>query len=119
MKIWNKGIVTGLLAGVVIFSSLPAWAAGPYGSYIDRRQMNQQHRIYQGYQSGRLTPGEFRRLEHQQGRIRLAEARMRADGHLDRYERARLNRMQTHANRDIYRYNHNNRYNNYWRPGWR
>jgi hypothetical protein len=112
MKIWTKGIVTGLLAGLVTLYSLPALAA-PYGPYIDRREANQQRRIYQGLRSGRLTPGEFRRLEHQQGHIRLAEARMRADGHLNRYERARLNQMENHANRNIYRYNHNN-----WRPGW-
>ena len=31
MKTWTKGIVTGLLAGVVILGSLPA-VAGPYDS---------------------------------------------------------------------------------------
>jgi hypothetical protein len=113
MKNWTKGIVTGLLTAAVILSSLPAWAAGPYAPYINRREAHLQHRIYQGLRSGRLTPGEVRRLEHRQGRIRMAEARMRADGHLDRYERARLNRMESHASRNIYRYNHNN-----WRPGW-
>lgn len=113
MKTWTKGIVTGLLMGAIILASLPALAAGPCAPYIGRREANQQRRIYQGLRSGRLTPGEFRRLEHQQRHIRLAEARMRADGHLDRYERARLNRMENHASRDIYRYNHNN-----LRPGW-
>jgi len=112
MQTWTKGILTGLLAGLIILSSLPALAR-PYGPCIDRRQMNQQHRIYRGHQSGRLTPGEFRRLEHQQRRIHLAEARMRADGHLNRYERARLNRMENHLGRNIYQYNHNQR------PGWR
>lgn len=123
MKTWTKGIVAGLLGGVVILGSLPA-LAGPYGSYLDQRQMNQERRIYQGVQSGQLNPGEFRRLENQQGRIRAAEARMRSDGRLDRYERARLNRMENRANRDIYRYKHNNfRQANYrpanWRAGWR
>jgi hypothetical protein len=113
MKTWIKGIATGLLTGAVILSSLPAFAAGPYGPYLNRREARLQHRLYQGLRAGRLTPGEARRLEHQQGRIRLAEARMRADGHLNRYERARLNRMANHASRNIYRYNHNN-----WRPGW-
>jgi hypothetical protein len=112
MKTWTKGIVTGLLAAVVTLSSLPA-LAGPYGPYINRQELNERHRIYQGLRSGRLTPREVRRLEHQQGRIRLAEARMRADGHLNRYERARLHRMENHAGYNIYRYNHN-----HWRPGW-
>ncbi|MDP1761928.1 MAG: hypothetical protein Q8L43_06865 [Deltaproteobacteria bacterium] len=123
MKTWTKSIVAGLLGGVVILGSLPA-LAGPYGSYLDQRQMNQERRIYQGVQSGQLNPGEFRRLENQQGRIRAAEARMRSDGRLDRYERARLNRMENRANRDIYRYKHNNfKQANYrpanWRAGWR
>jgi hypothetical protein len=107
MKTWTKTIVTGLLAGVVILGSLPA-LAGPYGSYLDQRQINQERRIYQGVQSGQITPGEFRHLENQQGRIRAAEARMRADGRLNRGERARLNRMENRASRDIYRYRHNN-----------
>ena len=123
MKTWTKTLVTGLLAGVVILGSLPA-LAGPYGSYLDQRQINQERRIYQGVHSGQLSPGEFRRLENQQGRIRAAEARMRADGHLDRYERARLNRMENRANRDIYRYKHNNFSQATYRPancraGWR
>ena len=109
MKTWTKGIVAGLLAGVVILGSLPA-LADPYGSNIDRREMNQERRIYQGVQSGQITPGEFRRLENHQARIRAAEARMRADGRLDRYERARLTMMQDRASRDIYRYRHNNNY---------
>jgi hypothetical protein len=113
MKTWTKGIITSLLMGVVIFSSLPALAGGPYAPYIDGREARLQHRMYQGLRAGRVTPGEYRRLEHQQGRIRLAEARMRADGHLDRHERARLNRMENHASRTVYQYNHNNR-----RPGW-
>jgi hypothetical protein len=113
MKTWTKSILTGLLTGAVILSSLPAFAGGPYDRCIDRREANQQRRLYQGLRSGRLTPGEFRHLEHQQRHIRLAEARMRADGYLDRHERARLHRMENHASNNIYRYNHNN-----WRPGW-
>lgn len=107
MKTWTKGIVTGLFGGLVILGSLPA-VADPYPPNIDQRQINQQHRIYQGVQSGQITPGEFRHLENQQGRIRAAEARMRADGRLNRGERARLNRMENRASRDIYRDRHNN-----------
>jgi hypothetical protein len=105
MKTWTKGLLTGLLTGAVIISSLPALAAGPYCRYPDRREIRLQQRLYHGLRSGRLTPGEYRRLEHRQHRIRLAEARMLADGHLDRWERARLHAM--------HRYNHNS-----WRPGW-
>jgi hypothetical protein len=133
MKTWTKGIVTGLLAGVVSLGSLPA-VAGPYDSYINRQEMAQEHRIHQGLYSGRLSPGEFRRLENQQARIRATEAQMRADGRLTRGEKTQLAQMQERANRNIYRYKHNNygpasyrpasyRPAHYrpvnWRAGWR
>ena len=115
MKTWTKGIVAGLLAGLVILGSLPA-LAGPYSPNIDQREMNQERRIYQGVRSGQISPWEFRHLENEQARFRAAEARIRADGRLDRSERARLTRMQDRANRDIYRYKHNNFTQPYRRP---
>ncbi len=120
MKIWTKGMVSGLLAGVVILGSLPA-LAGPQAPYFDQRQMDQQSRINQGVQSGRITPGEYRRLQNEQERIRQTEAMMRAkNGRLTPGEKAQLAQMQDRANRDIYRYKHNNNYRSAnWRPGWR
>ncbi|OGR26625.1 MAG: hypothetical protein A2139_02540 [Desulfobacca sp. RBG_16_60_12] len=128
MKTWTKGILTGLLAGVVSLGSLPA-VAGPYDSNINRVEMEQERRIHQGLYSGRLSPGEFRRLENQQARIRATEAQMRADGRLTRGEKTQLAQMQERADRNIYRYKHNNyraancRPVNYrpanWRAGWR
>jgi hypothetical protein len=103
MRIWSKSLLTGLLAGAVMISSLPALAAGPYCHYPSRHEVRLQHRLYHGLRSGRLTPRAYRRLEHRQHRIRLAEARLRAGGHLNRWERARMQRM---------------RYNRNWRPGW-
>jgi hypothetical protein len=107
MKTWIMGIVAGLLAGVVPLGSLPA-AAGPYDSNINRVEADQEYRIHQGLRSGQLTPGEFRRLENQQARIRATEAQMRADGRLTPGEKTQLAQMQARANRDIYRYQHNN-----------
>jgi len=107
MKIWTKGIMTGLLAGGVILGSLPA-GAEPNRPDLGQREMRQERRIYQGVQSGQFTPGEFRRLDNQQGRINAAAARMRADGRLNRPERARLNQMRNRSNRSIYQYRHNN-----------
>jgi len=43
----------------------------------------------------------------QQGRIRGAEGRMRADGNLSPQERARLNAMQQRSSQAIYRQRHN------------
>jgi hypothetical protein len=112
MNTWSKSIVTGLLTGTIILGSLPAWAHPP-GPWFDRRAVRQEHRFDERCRPGRLTPGEFRRLEHQQQRIRMAEARMWADGHLDHWERARLRRMQYEIDRSAYRYSHNN-----WPPAW-
>lgn len=109
MQNWSKGIMTGLLAGGLILGSFSAWAE-PNRPDFGRREMRQERRIYQGVQSGQVTPREFRRLENQQGRIHAAAARMRADGRLNRPERARLNQMRHRSNRSIYRYRHNNQY---------
>lgn len=81
MKTWIKGVATGLLTGLVILGSLPA-LAGPCDANIDPREMNQEERIYQGVQSGPLSPREFRHLENEPARLCAVEARMRADGRL-------------------------------------
>jgi len=118
MQKWTGTIVAGVLAGGVIFGSLTAWA-NPYNSYVDRRAMNQEQRIQQAWQSGQLTPGEYRRLANQQQRIRLVEARMRADGRLDPGEKTRLNRMLDHSGRAIYHANHHNWRPDFYRANWR
>jgi len=115
MKSWTKGIVAGLVAGVVTLGSLPA-VAGPYNSTINQVEMDQERRIQQGLYSGRLTPEEFRRLENQQARIRSTEAQMRADGRLTRGEKTQLAQMQERANQNIYRAKHNNYGPANWRP---
>ncbi len=120
VRTWTKGMMAGLLAGVVTLGSLPA-VAGPYDSNVNRVQMEQEGRIQQGLYSGRLTHGEFRRLENQQARIRATEAQMRAHngGRLTPWQKTELAEMQERANRNIYRYKHNNfRAGYYGRGGW-
>lgn len=102
MRKWTGTIVAGVLAGVISLWSLPA-LAGPWGPGGDRWG----HRP--GHYAGRLTPGEFRHLRHQQHRIHNARSRMWADGHLDRRERGRLHRMRQHHQHQAYRYRHNYR----------
>ena len=87
MKTWTKGIVAGLVAGVVTLGSLPA-VAGPYNSTINQVEMDQERRIQQGLYSGRLTPGE----------------------------KTQLAQMQERANQNIYRAKHNNYGPANWRP---
>jgi hypothetical protein len=105
--------MAGMLAGITMFGSFTAWA-NPYNSYVDQRQMNQEQRIQQAWQSGQLTPGEYRRLERQLQHIRTVENQMRADGRLDPAEKNRISQMLNRNERDINRSIHR-----YCRTGWR
>jgi hypothetical protein len=68
---------------------------------INERQANQQQRIKQGVQSGELTKREAYQLKMNQRHINRTEARYRADGHLSKGERARLNRMENKQSANI------------------
>jgi hypothetical protein len=76
---------------------------------VDQREKNQEKRIDQGIKSGEVTKGEAARLEAQQGRIKVDEAKAKADGVVTPKERAKLTREQNRANRNIYRKKHNGR----------
>jgi len=73
---------------------------------VDQRQAEQQARIQQGVASGQLTAREKRRLQGEQRAIARAKAHAKADGTVTAQERARLQHMQDHASRDIYRQKH-------------
>ena len=100
---------TGLLPIAVCVLGLVAGAA--QAQTVDQRHADQAGRIGQGIVSGRLTPGETRRVERQQGSIDAQESRMRArdGGHLTGYDRARLQHRESNASRHIYRAKHNGR----------
>lgn len=91
-------------AMVMMVTSMPADAQ------VNHRQWRQDQRIERGYSNGRLTPREARRLDAQQRRIDRYEYRSRRDrGGLSRYERARIDRKQDRASRNIWRKKHNYR----------
>jgi len=108
MNNWKNVAIVGLVAGSLALGSLPA-LAGTGSPGIDRREARQQQRIYNGVNSGRLTPQEFNRLEARQAGVRAAEARMKADGVFTKGERLRVNHMLTKSSRQVYRAKHNNR----------
>lgn len=84
--------------GATFVTAIPTTAQ----AQVNHRQWEQQRRIHQGARNGELTRREYYRLQRQQGRIARYEARSRWDGGgLSRYERARLDRMQDRANRNI------------------
>ncbi len=73
---------------------------------INKREHYQQERIREGIQSGSLTRHEAARLEAEQARIRVDEARAKADGHVSDRERARLDHELDKSSKDIYRQKH-------------
>jgi hypothetical protein len=100
--------VAGIVAGNLALGSLPVLAQ-TNSPWIDQREANQQNRINQGVNSGKITPQEYNHLENRQNRIITAENQMKADGHYTPAERARTWRMLNRSSRQIYRDKHNNR----------
>jgi hypothetical protein len=102
-------LITLVTAGSTIGLATAA-SAGTKSPGIDRREANQQRRIYKGIRSGALTPGETYRLERRQANIRAQEARFKSDGNLSRRERRVLNNRLNNSSKAIYRAKHNNRH---------
>jgi hypothetical protein len=84
-------------------------AATTNTNHVDQRQENQQKRIDQGIQSGRLTEQEQKRLQTQQTHIQNMETRANKDGKVTKRESARINRAQNRSSRAIYGKKHNRR----------
>ena len=80
---------------------------GPRTPGLNRRQHNQQRRIFGGVSSGELTRGELWRLERNAREIRQDERQARADGVVTARERAMLHRELNQEGRMIYRAKHN------------
>jgi hypothetical protein len=101
-----KRILIGILAGSLILGSVAASSAvGPFVS----REYRQEARIQQGLQSGKITPSEYRALQHEQAAIEKNRRLAWADGKMTPGEAGRLTRMQDRASRHIYLDKHNNR----------
>lgn len=106
MKLTHLFVAATLIAG-------PA-ASFAQTTYAERhdihgRKLDQQKRIAQGAESGQLTPGETRHVEHQEHAINHEERAMRAqdNGHLSAADRHTLARQQNQESRRIYRDKHN------------
>ena len=83
------------------------WCSAAWADRSSIRNHRQTQRIRQGIRSGEIIRPEARRLKKEQRRINRAYHRASADGHLNWRERQRLNNMQNHASRHIYRAKHN------------
>lgn len=101
-----------LIASLVGLSSLSAAsaasAAPPMRNQV--REVRQETRIAKGVATGQLTVGETAVLLAEQHHIDRMQRRMRKDdGHIGPAERARLERAQDRASRDIRALAHNGR----------
>lgn len=107
------------IAGLLSMASAHAHTNGDYPQSmahyystqdrVDKRQCQQQQRIAQGIESGRLTPREWAKLDRQQDNIARLESRFKSDGWLSRKEKRILNKKLNAANQRIYRLKHNGR----------
>lgn len=91
---WSATLLLGLNSAVL-------------AATIDERVDRAHRRIDQGIRSGSLTREEAHRLKEEFSQVRRAERRARADGHLDRRERERLNYELDRLERHISRFKHN------------
>lgn len=72
-----------------------------------KRNVNQETRIEQGLQSGSLTPREAGKLERGQARVDRSEAVAARDGHVGKWEEARIQRKEGRQSADIFEKKHN------------
>ena len=100
-----------LVAATLLALPAASFAQTTYGErhHLQARKGNQQQRIAQGAESGQLTPGETRHVEHQEHAINREGRAMRAqnNGHLTASDRHTLARQQNQESRRIYRDKHN------------
>ncbi len=97
--------VAALIGGVMLPpSSLTAQQADPPPGTYQAREDHQQDRIANGVESGALTAGETKSLEHQEASLNGQAAADRAadGGKLTAAERGQLNGEQNHLSNEIH-----------------
>jgi hypothetical protein len=101
-------LTLALLSATVLAQTAQAADApnAPNTPRVDAREATQEKRIGNGVNNGALTARETLRLEREQKRINVAEAKAKADGTVTRHERKRLHKMQDTASREIYKQKH-------------
>ena len=77
------------------------------GKRIHSRLNNQANRIQQGINKGQLVHREISKLRHEQRHIKNTLSHYKRDGHLNRYERNKLNQLLDVASQNIHRKSNN------------
>lgn len=88
-------LMVGALAGSAF--------AAPRGQVVNKRQCNQMNRIHQGVRSGDLNRREAYRLSQNQWEINRVERIARADGRITPKEFRKLDHLQDRQNKAIYK----------------
>jgi hypothetical protein len=91
-------------------ASLPVLADGT--SNVIGRDVNQQERIEQGLQSGRLSTREAGKLERDETHIDKMESNALADGTMSKAETARIENVENKTSSDIYQQKHDTQLGN-------
>lgn len=96
-------LITALTAAMAWAQAQTPAASAPVGAMATvQRDVNQQQRIENGLQSGKLTTREASVLEREQSRIDQLQAKDMKDGKLSPAERRQLRQAQDKASRDIH-----------------
>lgn len=110
MRLFTAVLASTLfIAPAAMIAQTPTPGAHDYD--IHQRKVDQQDRIANGVKTGRLTPGQTARLEHQEAGINKEERGMRAqdNGHLTKQDRQTIHAQQNQESRRIYRDKHDGR----------
>src|SRR5579864_7572271 len=80
----------------------------PRVNQVNARETNQQKRIANGVNSGKLTPGQTARLERGEQRLQNNEKKDMAanNGHLTKQDQRQLNHEANHMSKRIYKDKH-------------
>lgn len=99
------------IASVILATlfAIPVFAQTSATPNIDQRQENQQKRIAAGVNSGALTAKETVSLKKREAKIETDKQAAKADGHVTKQERAKLQREENRASKQIYAKKHNAR----------
>jgi hypothetical protein len=109
MKFFTAVIASALfIAPAALIAQTPTPTPGKNDYNINQRKADQQGRIAQGVNSGKLTPHQTSHLEHQEAGINHEEHAMRAqdNGHLTTQDRKTIHAQQNQESRRIYRDKH-------------
>jgi hypothetical protein len=80
----------------------------PRVNEVNQREENQQQRIADGVQNGKLTPQQTSDLEKREASVQNREQKDMAknNGHLTKGEQRRINRQQNRISKSIYKDKH-------------